>query len=105
MSEDTREPHSNAYEIAHMPRRARKRQTGDTLFTVGALLFVFAWILILFVPSDIRSGHDFWTVLFAGDVVLAIALMIVGYRMRERMKLRASAEIENSYDPGNRRAA
>ena len=91
MSEETREPRSNAYEIAHMSAPARKRQTGNTLFTIGAMLFVFSWILILFVPSDIRSGHDFWTVLFGSDVILAIALMIVGYRMRERMKPRLHA--------------
>ena len=88
MSEDTREPHSNAYEIAHMAAPARKRQTGNTLFTIGALLFVFAWILVLFVPSDIRSGHDLWTFLFASDVILAVALMVAGYRLRERVKSR-----------------
>jgi len=90
MSEETREPRSNAYEIAHMEAPARKRQTGNTLFTIGALLFVFAWILVLLVPSDIRSGHDFWTVLFASDVVLAVALMAIGYRLREQVKSRLS---------------
>ena len=85
MSEDTREPHSNAYEIAHMAAPARKRQTGNTLFTIGALLFVLGGVWVLFVPSDIRSGHDLWTFLFASVVILAVALMAVGYRMRQRV--------------------
>ena len=88
MSEETREPRSNAYEIATMERPVRKRQTGNTLLTIGVLLFVFAWIMVLFVPSDIRSGHHFWTFVFGGDVIVAIALMGVGYAFRERVKSR-----------------
>jgi cation transport ATPase len=109
VSEETREPRSNAYEIAHMSVPARTRQTGNTLLTVGALLFVFAWILVLFVPSDIRSGHHFWTVVFASDVVLAIVLMGIGRALRARAKTqgeRTRAGLETtSHDPGYRRAA
>jgi hypothetical protein len=68
-----------------MAAPARKRQTGNTLLTIGALLIVFALIWVLFVPSDIRSGHDFWTFAFASEVTLAVVLMAVGYRMRQRV--------------------
>ena len=88
MSEETREPRSNAYEIATMERPVRKRQTGNTLLVIGVLLFVFAWILVLFVPSDIRSGHWFWTTVFGIDVIIALVLMGVGYAFRERVKSR-----------------
>ena len=88
MSEETREPRSNAYELSTMERPVRKRQTGNTLLIIGALLFVFAWILVLFVPSDIRSGHHFWTFVFGIDVIVAVALMGVGYAFRERVKSR-----------------
>lgn len=85
MSEETRDPRSNAYEDAQMSATARKRQAGNALFTVGALLFVFALVLVMFVPSDIRSGHHFWTALFGIDVILAGILTGIGYRVRKRM--------------------
>ena len=88
MSEETREPRSNEYELARMEAPVKRRQKGNTLLIVGALLFVFAWILILLVPSDIRSGHHFWTFVFAGDVILAFALMGIGYSLRERTRSR-----------------
>ncbi len=88
MSEETKEPRSNAYEEARMEVVVKHRQTGNSLVTVGALLFVFAWILILFVPSDVRSGHHFWTFFFVGDVILAFALMGIGYSFREKTKSR-----------------
>ena len=88
MSEETREPRSNAYELAHMEQPVKQRQTGDTLVTVGALLLAFAWILVVFVPSDIRSGHLFWTGVFAFDALLGLALMAIGRVLRGRVKSR-----------------
>jgi protein-S-isoprenylcysteine O-methyltransferase Ste14 len=85
VSEETREPRSNAYEDAQMSATARKRQAGNTLFTVGVLLFVFALVLVMFVPSDIRSGHHFWTAVFGIDLILAGILTGIGYRIRKRM--------------------
>ena len=88
MSEETREPRSNAYERATMEAPVKKRQTGETLMTVGVLMLVFAWILVVFVPSDIRSGHFFWTGVVATDVVIALVLMGIGYLSREQVKSR-----------------
>ena len=88
MSEETREPRSNAYERAHMEPAVRKRQTGESLVTVGALMLAFAWILVVFVPSDIRSGHLFWTCVCATDAIIALVLMGIGYLLRERVTTR-----------------
>ncbi len=86
MSEETREPRSNEFVRAQMEAPVKHRQTGNSLFTVGALLFIFGWILVLFVPSDIRSGHHFWTYLFAADIIIAVALMGIGYAFRDRTR-------------------
>lgn len=86
MSEETREPRSNAYERATMEAPVKKRQTGEALTTVGALMLAFAWIIVVFVPSDIRSGHFFWTYFFGTDAVIAMILMAIGYALRERVK-------------------
>jgi hypothetical protein len=88
VSEETREPRSNAYEIAHMEAPARERQSGTTLLVIGVLLFVFAWILVVFVPSDIRSGHHFWTFVFGSDVVVAGALIAAGHAIRAQVRSR-----------------
>jgi hypothetical protein len=44
-----------------MERSVKKRQTGNTLLTIGALLFVFGWILVLLCrriyAPDIISGR------------------------------------------------
>ena len=86
MSEETRQPRSNAYERAHMEPAVRQRQTGPALFMVGALLFAFAWILVVFVPSDIRAGDHFWIYVFGIDLILSLILMGIGHRTRVREK-------------------
>jgi hypothetical protein len=43
---------------------------------------------VVFVPSDIRSGHLFWTFVFGTDAVIALVLMGIGYVLRERVKSR-----------------
>ena len=88
MSDETTEPRSNEYELARMEPGVKQRNRGNSLLVIGVLLFVFAWILVVFVPADIRAGDYFWTFIFAADVVLAGILGVVGYRMREQVKTR-----------------
>ncbi len=78
MSEETREPITNAVARAEMEAEVKKRQTGEALRLVGTLLLTFCLVAILFVPSDIRAGHDFWTMLFAIDVLVAATLIGIG---------------------------
>ncbi len=78
MSEETRDPMTNAVARAEMEPEVKKRQTGEALVLVGMLLLTFCLVSILFVPSDMRAGHEFWTVLFGIDVLVSATLIIVG---------------------------
>ncbi len=78
MSEETREPITNAVARAEMEPEVKKRQTGEALVMVGTLLLTFCLVSILFVPSDMRAGHEFWTVLFGIDVLVSATLIGIG---------------------------
>ncbi|MBV9086425.1 MAG: hypothetical protein JO187_05560 [Acidobacteria bacterium] len=71
-----------------MEAPVRQRQTGQALVLVGALVALFCLVAISFVPSDIRAGHHFWTIVFAIDVILAIALVATGTAIKARTKSR-----------------
>ena len=88
MTEETRDPKSNAVERATMDAPARRRQTGQALVLVGVLLLAFDLLAVTFVPSDIRAGHLFWTTVFAADVVVAISLIVIGSMQKEKAKSR-----------------
>ncbi len=78
MSEETRDPMTNAIARAEMEPEVKKRQTGEALVLVGMLLLTFCLVSILFVPSDLRAGHEFWTVLFGIDVLVSATLIAIG---------------------------
>jgi hypothetical protein len=78
VSEETRDPMTNAVARAEMEPEVKKRQTGEALVMVGMLLLTFCLVSILFVPSDMRAGHEFWTVLFGIDVLVSATLITVG---------------------------
>ena len=88
MTEETRDPQSNAVERATMEAPVKQRQTGQALMLVGVLLLLFDLIAVTFVPSDIRAGHIFWTVIFAADVVAAISLILIGTMQKAKAKSR-----------------
>ncbi len=78
MSEETRDPMTNAVARAEMEPEVKKRQTGEAIRLVGTLLLTFCLVSILFVPSDMRDGHDFWIMLFAIDVIISVTLIGIG---------------------------
>jgi len=88
VTEETRDPQSNAVERATMEAPVKQRQTGQALMLVGVLLLLFDLIAVTFVPSDIRAGHIFWTVIFAADVVAAISLILIGTMQKAKAKSR-----------------
>jgi hypothetical protein len=88
VTEETRDPQSNAVERATMEAPVRQRQTGQALMLVGVLLLLFDLIAVTFVPSDVRAGHIFWTIIFAADVVAAITLIVIGTMQRAKAKSR-----------------
>jgi len=88
VTEETRDPQSNAVERATMEAPVRQRQIGQALMLVGVLLLLFDLIAVTFVPSDVRAGHIFWTIIFAADVVAAITLIVIGTMQRAKAKSR-----------------
>jgi hypothetical protein len=88
VTEETRDPQSNAVERATMEAPVRQRQTGQALMLVGVLLLLFDLIAVTFVPSDVRAGHILWTIIFAADVVAAITLIVIGTMQRAKAKSR-----------------
>ena len=86
MTEETREPESNEVARAGMEATAKQRQTGQALVLVGILLLLFDLIAFSFVPSDIRAGHDFWTIIFVMDVLAGAALILIGTIQKARAK-------------------
>jgi len=63
-----------------------QHETGSTLMVVGVIMLIAALGWLLFVGWDIRAGNMFMQVIFAVDVVLALALLIVGFIKKSRRK-------------------
>jgi hypothetical protein len=88
VTEETKDPESNAIARAGMEAPVKQRQTGQALVLVGVLLLAFDLIAVTFVPSDIRAGHIFWTIIFAADVFAAVVLILIGAMQRAKAKSR-----------------
>jgi len=88
VTEETRDARSNAEERATMEDPARRRQLGQTLVLVGILLLGTDLIAVAFLPSDIRSGHSFWTLILGLDVIVSISLVVIGTIMKAKAKSR-----------------
>jgi len=73
-----------------MEAPVKQRQTGQTLVLVGLLLLAFCLIAVLFVPSDVRAGHIFWTIIFSADVVTGVVLILVGTMQKAKAKSRVN---------------
>lgn len=56
-----------------------------TLLTLGSFLLIFAWVLLLWVGWDVRSGNMFFTTMWSISVALGLGLVVWGLVERSRI--------------------
>jgi hypothetical protein len=66
------------------------RNLSRTLVLLGSCLLIFAWVLLLWVGWDVRSGQAFFSTMCAVAIAVGLGLVAWGYIERQRvMSLRA----------------
>jgi hypothetical protein len=66
------------------------RNLSRTLVLLGSCLLIFAWVLLLWVGWDVRSGQVFFSTMCAVAIAVGLGLVAWGYIERQRvMSLRA----------------
>ena len=66
------------------------RNLSRTLVVLGSCLLIFAWVLLLWVGWDVRSGQRFFITMCAVAIAAGLGLIVWGYVERQRvMGLRA----------------
>jgi hypothetical protein len=63
---------------------ADEHETGATFMVVGVVMLLAALGWLLFVGWDIRAGNKFMQAIFAGDVFIALFLMVWGFQKKKR---------------------
>ena len=61
-----------------------EHETGATFMVVGLVMLLAALGWLLFVGWDIRAGNKMMQALFAGDVLIALFLMVWGFQKKKR---------------------
>jgi hypothetical protein len=59
-----------------------RRNLSRLLIFLGTVLFIFAWVLLLFVGWDVRSGAVFFSTMCAAAVAIGSFLLVWGYLAR-----------------------
>jgi hypothetical protein len=59
-----------------------RRNLSRLLITLGVFLFVFAWVLLLWVGWDVRSGSVFFSTMCAVAIAIGGGLIVWGYLAR-----------------------
>ena len=62
------------------------RETGTTLIVIGVIMLIAAGLWALYVAWDIRAGGVLMQTLFGLDVFIALLLIVLGFRKRNRQK-------------------
>ncbi|HEY2364618.1 MAG TPA: hypothetical protein VGK36_26120 [Candidatus Angelobacter sp.] len=62
-----------------------EHETGATFLVVGLIMLIAGGGWMLFVGWDIRAGGGLMEGLFAADVVIALALLILGFIKKKRL--------------------
>jgi uncharacterized membrane protein len=63
---------------------ATEHETGSTFMVVGIVMLIAALGWLLFMDWDIRAGNMFMQVAFAGDILIALFLMVWGFQKKKR---------------------
>jgi hypothetical protein len=61
-----------------------EHETGATFLVLGVIMLIAALGWMLYVSWDIRSGGALMQAMFAADVVIALALIVVGFIKKKR---------------------
>jgi hypothetical protein len=61
------------------------RSLSRTLLVLGSFLLIFAWVLLLWVGWDVRSGSVFFSSMCAISVVIGLGLIVWGIVERQRV--------------------
>ncbi|HWF04530.1 MAG TPA: hypothetical protein VHA06_12640 [Candidatus Angelobacter sp.] len=61
-----------------------EHETGATFLVLGAIMLLGGLGWLLYVGWDIRSGGGLMEALFAGDVLIALFLLILGFNKKKR---------------------
>jgi len=71
-------------------RVEESRNLSRTLVLLGSCLLIFAWVLLLWVGWDVRSGQVFFSTMCAVAIAVGLGLVSWGYIERQRvLRLRA----------------
>ena len=62
------------------------RESGTTLIVISVIMLLSALLWSLYVGWDIRAGGGLMETLFGLDVFIALLLMVLGFRKRNRQK-------------------
>ncbi len=81
-------PSPNWLELAETPRIDRLWQRGTTFLLTGIIILVFDMFFgVVFIPSDLRAGGDFWILIASIQTVLGIGLIVAGFAMKHHASL------------------
>jgi hypothetical protein len=61
-----------------------EHETGSTFLVLGVIMLIAGLGWLLFVRWDIKDGSAFMQAIFAADVVIALALIVVGFIKKKR---------------------
>jgi hypothetical protein len=61
-----------------------EHETGATYRVIGMVMLLAGLAWLLFVGWDIRAGNKMMQSLFAGDVIIALVLMVWGFQKKKR---------------------
>jgi hypothetical protein len=78
-----------------------RRNLSRLLLLLGSILFIFAWVLLLFVGWDVRSGSVFFSTMCAAAIAIGAGLMVWGYLARNtvlRMNAPSSRPIQEKLE-------
>jgi hypothetical protein len=61
------------------------RNLSRTLIVLGMFLLIFAWVLLLWVGWDVRSGSQFFGAMCALSIAVGLGLVVWGFVERQRV--------------------
>jgi len=86
--EEKTNPKPNWLELAETPAIDKQWQRGTCLLLTGIIIGVFDMFFgVVFIPSDLRAGSDFWIAISGLETMLGIALIVAGFVMKHRASL------------------
>ena len=86
-------PKPNWMEVAATPPIDREWQRGTTFLLTGIIIAVFDLFFgVVFIPSDLRTGSDFWVTIATLETLVAIVLVIAGFVLKHHASLERALE-------------